>query len=157
MRRRQASRREPEPDPIYQNRFLSSLINRVMEQGKKTLARRLVYQALDQIKEKGLDPVQTFQQAIENIRPSVEVRPRRVGGAAYQVPLPVRGDRQASLAIRWLVMAARARSNAAYRTFDQKLAAELMDAAQGTGGAVKKKEGVLRIAQANRAFAHFRW
>lgn len=157
MRRKRAVRRKVELDPIYGDRLLTQLINRVMKQGKKTLARRLVYKALDRIKGQGLDPIKTFSQAVNNVRPPVEVRPRRVGGAAYHIPLPVKGDRQLSLAIRWLVFGARARPNSEYPTFDQKLAAELIDAAQGTGGAVKRKGEVLKIAEANKAFAHFRW
>ena len=157
MRRKRALRRKIELDPIYGDRLLTQLINRVMKEGKKALAKRLVYGALEKIREQGLDPVKTFNQAVDNVRPSVEVRPRRVGGAAYHVPLSVKGDRQISLALRWLVLGAQARPNSQYHTFDQKLAAELVDAAQGVGRAVKKKEEVFRIAEANKAFAHFRW
>jgi small subunit ribosomal protein S7 len=157
MRRKRAARRKIEPDPVHEDQLLARLINRVMKRGEKTLARGLVYKALDRIKEQGLDPMKTFNQAVNNVRPSVEVRPRRVGGAAYHVPMPVKGDRQVSLAIRWLVLGARARPNSEYHTFDQKLAAELIDAAQGTGRAVKRKEEVFKIAEANKAFAHFRW
>lgn len=157
MRRKQAAKRKIDPDPIYKNRLLARLINRVMKDGKKDLARNLVYQALDQIERQGLNPIETFHQALENTRPTMEVRPRRVGGAAYQIPLPVKGDRQISLAIRWLVLAARNRPNGQYHTFNEKLAAELVDAAKSTGGAMKKKEEILRVAAANKAFAHFRW
>ena len=103
------------------------------------------------------EPLEVFRGAVENVKPNMEVRPRRVGGASYQVPLPVRGDRKESLAIRWLVLAARGRSNKEYHTYKEKLAAELIDAYKNTGGAVKKKEEINRMAEANRAFAHFRW
>jgi small subunit ribosomal protein S7 len=157
MRRRRAKRKPIDPEPVYGSRLLSRFINRVMKDGKKSVARRLVYQALERVKEKGEDPLLVFKQAVENVRPTMEVRPRRVGGAAYQVPMPVKGERQTSLAIRWLIMAARARPNSQYNTFEAKLAAELLAAAQGEGGAVKKRAEMLRLAQANRAFAHFRW
>jgi small subunit ribosomal protein S7 len=146
------------PDPVYKNRILTKLINRAMYDGKKSVAMREVYDALNIIKDKtNEDPIKTFSKAIDNIKPSMEVRPRRVGGAAYQVPIPVRGNRKESLAIRWLIAAARARSNSEFHTFAGKLAAELMDAAAGEGGAAKKKQDVERMAEANRAFAHFKW
>ena len=146
------------PDPVYGNRLVARLINRVMQQGKKKVAQKLVYQALTKIEQETKQkPIEVFQQAVENIKPSVEVRPRRIGGAAYQVPLPVRGDRKESLAIRWLIQAAQRRSNKEYRTFAQKLAMEIKEAAQGEGGAVQKKRDVHRLAEANKAFAHFRW
>lgn len=158
MRGKRAPRRTWPPDPIYQSCLLTRLINRVMKGGKKSLAEDLVYRSLEKIKkETDQDPLKVFQQAIDNIKPGMEVRPRRVGGAAYQVPMPVRGDRKESLAIRWLVLAARARPNRQYHTFDQKLAAELLDAAKGEGGAVKKKADIHRMSEANKAFAHFRW
>lgn len=129
-----------------------------MKGGKKNLAQKLVYRALERIKkETDQDPLKVFQKAVENVKPGMEVRPRRVGGAAYQVPIPVKGDRKESLAIRWLVLAARARSNRDYHAFDQKLAAELLEASEGEGGAVKKKVDIHRMAEANKAFAHFRW
>lgn len=146
------------PDPIYQSRLVMRLINRMMQRGKKSVAQKHVYQAFAQIKEKtGQKPLEIFQKALDNVKPSMEVRPRRVGGAAYQVPMPVRGDRRESLAIRWLIQAAQTRPNSQYHTFDKKLAAELLDAAKNEGGAVRKKEEVHRIAEANKAFAHFRW
>lgn len=158
MRGKRAKKRTFEPDPIYHSPLLTRLINRVMKDGKKSLAQRLVYKALKQIeKETGKNPLQIFQKAVENVKPKMEVRPRRVGGAAYLVPMPVKGDRRISLAIRWLVLAARARPNKEYHTFDAKLAAELLDAARGEGGAVEKKNQVHRLAEANKAFAHFRW
>jgi small subunit ribosomal protein S7 len=149
--------KESQPDPIYKNRLVTKLINRLMRDGKKSVVQKQVYEAFDLIKEKGEDPVKIFTKAIENIKPAMEVRPRRVGGAAYQVPMPVRGPRKESLAVRWLVMSARARSNSEFKTFSQKLAAELLDAAGGEGGAVKKKQEMERVAEANRAFSHFRW
>lgn len=158
MRGKRAPKKILQPDPIYGSRLLQRFINRVMIDGKKTVAQGLVYKALGQIKEQAKqDPLQTFEKAIQNVAPRMEVRPRRVGGASYQVPIEVRGDRREALAIRWLITAARNRSSKEYHTFDQKLAAELIDAANNAGGAVKKKEDIQRSAQANRAFAHFRW
>jgi small subunit ribosomal protein S7 len=145
------------PDPIYSNRLVTRFINRVMVNGKKSTAEHLVYKALDQIKEKGEDPIKVFELAINTVGPKVEVRPRRVGGASYQVPIEVRGDRRVALAIRWITMFAKKRSNRDFKTFDQKLAAELMDAAKGIGDAIKKRDTVHRMADANKAFAHFRW
>lgn len=129
-----------------------------MESGKKSLAQRHVYTAFDMVRQKtGKDPLQLFKVALDNVKPEMEVKSRRVGGASYQVPMPVRGDRQESLAIRWLITAAAARPNREYHTFSEKLAAELAAAATGEGGAVAKKEQVRRMAEANKAFAHFRW
>lgn len=146
------------PDPIYNSHLVTRLINRVMRQGKKTIAQKHIYGAFDLIRQKTKkEPLEVFQQALENVKPSMEVRPRRVGGASYQVPMPVRGDRRESLAIRWLVLAARTRPNREYHTYKEKLAAELLDAYDNTGRAVRKKEEVHRMAEANRAFAHFRW
>lgn len=147
------------PDSIYSSRLVGRLINGVMKDGKKQVASKLVYKALETIKTKMKteDPISFLRQAVENIKPSMEVRSRRVGGAAYQVPIPVRGDRRESLAIRWLVLAARARPNSQYHTFDEKLVAELMDAYKREGEAVRKKENIHRMAEANKAFAHFRW
>lgn len=146
------------PDPIYNNRLVTRLINRVMQQGKKAVAQKQVYEAFEKIeKETKQKPLEVFQQAIENAKPNMEVRPRRIGGAAYQVPLPVRGDRKESLAIRWLIKAAKARPNKEYHRFSLKLAAELIEAAKGEGGAVQRKRDIHRLADANKAFAHFRW
>lgn len=130
-----------------------------MEDGKKQLASRLVYKALEeaQKKLKAESSITVLHQVIDNIKPNMEVRSRRVGGASYQVPIPVRGDRKESLAIRWLIFAARSRSNKEYNTFDKKLAAELIDAYNNQGGAIKKKEEIHKMAEANRAFSHFRW
>lgn len=158
MRGKRAPKRTWDPEPIYKSRLLTRFINRVMKDGKKSVAQKLVYQALERIQqETKQDPLKVFREAVERVKPSMEVRPRRVGGAAYQVPMPVRGDRKESLAIRWLILTARARPNKEYHTFDQKLAAEILDASKGQGGAVKKKEDIYRMAEANKAFAHFRW
>lgn len=157
MRSGNAPKRIPEPDPLYGNRLLTRLINRVMRNGKKTVAQKQVYRALDIIKEKGEDPIKIFELAISTVGPKVEVKSRRVGGASYQVPIEVKGDRRISLAIRWIVTLARKRSNREYHTYAEKLAAELMDAAKGQGEAIKKRDTVLRMAEANRAFSHFRW
>ncbi len=157
-RRGRAKPKHIMPDPIYKNRVVAKLINRSMRDGKKSVAQKQVYGALEIIKEETKDdPIKYFSKAIDTIKPSMEVRPRRVGGAAYQVPIPVRGARRESLAIRWLIAAARARSNSEYHTFAEKLAVEIMDAAKREGGAVKKKTDMERMAEANRAFAHFRW
>mgnify|MGYP005842990547 FL=1 len=157
-RRGQAKTRIINPDPIFKNRVVAKLINRAMLSGKKSVVQKEVYRAFEIIKEKTSDdPIKTFAKALENIKPSMEVRPRRIGGAAYQVPIPVRGARKESLAIRWLIQAARARPNSEFKTFADKLAAELIDAAKGEGLAVKKRSDIERMAEANRAFAHFRW
>lgn len=146
------------PDPIYNSRLVTRLINRVMKDGKKTVAQKQVYKAFELIAQQTKkNPLEIFTKALDNIKPTMEVRPRRVGGAAYQVPMPVRGDRRESLAIRWLVLYARQRPNSQYHHFYEKLAAEILDAFQNQGGAVKKKEEVHRMAEANKAFAHFRW
>ncbi|KKS16527.1 MAG: 30S ribosomal protein S7 [Candidatus Woesebacteria bacterium GW2011_GWA1_41_7] len=147
-----------EPDAIYGSRLLTKLINRSMFDGKKSVAKREIYEALETIEEKtGSDPLQVFNQAIENIKPTMEVRPKRIGGAAYQVPQPVRGIRRESLAIRWLVLAANSRANSEFHTYSAKLSTEIMDAAKGEGLAVKKRTDMERVAEANKAFSHFRW
>ncbi|OGG08058.1 30S ribosomal protein S7 [Candidatus Gottesmanbacteria bacterium RIFCSPHIGHO2_02_FULL_40_24] len=146
-----------EPDPIFGNRLLNRFINRVMLSGKKSVAQKQVYNALDKIKSKKLDPLEVFQSALNNVSPRMEVKSRRVGGASYQVPTEVRGDRKISLSIRWLIEAANKRSNKEYHTFSDKLAAELVDAYNNTGEAVRKKDLSHRMAEANKAFSHFRW
>lgn len=146
------------PDAKYDSKLLSKFINRIMRDGKKSVAQRLVYNALDIIKETTkADPLVIFETAIRNIAPKLEVRPRRVGGASYQVPVEVRGDRKETLAIRWIIAAATAKPNKEYHSFGAKLAVELIDAANNAGGAIKKRDDVLRMANANRAFSHFRW
>lgn len=150
-------KRSVEPDLLYSNKLLARFINRVMRDGKKSVAFGNVYQAFDLINEKKLDPLNVFQTALQNVSPKMEVRPRRVGGASYQVPMEVRGERRISLSIRWVIQAARNRSNKTYHTFSEKLAAELMDAYNNTGEAIKKRDLMHRNAEANKAFSHFRW
>lgn len=157
MRGQRAPKRNLLPDPIYNSRLLSRFINKVMLDGKKSIAQTQVYKALEEIEKKGKSPLSTFEAAIANVAPKMEVRPRRVGGASYQVPTEVRGDRKEALAIRWIISAARAKSNKEFHHFSEKLAVELMAAAENTGSAIKKKEDTLRMAEANKAFAHFRW
>ncbi len=157
-RRGQAKIRKIDPDPIYGDLLVAKLINRAMYDGKKSVAEHEIYEALKLSGEKFKKaPLEVFHEALDKIRPTMEVRPRRVGGASYQVPMAVRGVRRDSLALRWLVTAARKRSNSDYHTFALKLAAEFADAVNGEGGAVKKRLDVEKIAEANRAFSHFRW
>ena len=154
-RRGAASKREIEPDPIYQNALVTQLINKLMRGGKKTLAERVVYLALDRISEKTAnDPVLTLKKAVDNARPLLEVRSRRVGGATYQVPVEVRPHRGTTLALRWLVNFSRQRKE---HTIADRLVGELMDASQGQGSAVKRREDIHKMAEANKAFAHYRW
>jgi small subunit ribosomal protein S7 len=154
-RRHAAEKREVLPDAKYGDLVLAKFINSVMQQGKKSTAERIVYGALDKISDKmGQDPVKLFHEAVDNIKPSVEVRSRRVGGATYQVPVEVRPDRRQALAFRWLVSFARSRSES---TMVDRLSGELMDASQNRGGAVKKREDTHRMAEANKAFSHYRW
>lgn len=157
MRSGKVHKKLTSPDPIYANRLLGRFINGIMHSGKKQTAERTIYRALDIIKEKGEDPLKIFETAIMTVGPKMEVRPRRVGGASYQVPTEVRGDRRVSLAIRWIVSYAHKRSNRENKTFSDKLAAELLDAAKGVGEAIKKRDTIQRMAEANRAFAHFKW
>ncbi len=158
MRAKKAPIRLLNPDPLYENRLVTKFINKVMKDGKKAQATRLVYHAFEVLKQKTQkDPLEVFRNAIENVKPQIEVRSRRIGGAAYQVPSPVRGDRKETLAIRWLITAARARSNSAYHTTAEKLAAEILDALNNEGSAIKKKLDTHKMADANKAFAHFRW
>ena len=148
-------RREVLPDPIYNNKVVTKLINKVMLSGKKGAAQRIVYGAFDIIKEKtGRDPIEVFEEALNNVMPVLEVRARRVGGATYQVPIEVRPERRQTLGIRWLVGYARLRGE---RTMKERLAAEILDAVNSMGGAFKKKEDTHKMAEANRAFAHYRW
>lgn len=157
-RRGTARPRAVAADSFFGSKLVTKLINRSMYDGKKSVASREVYRAFDIIKEKtGSDPLKVFNQALENIKPVMEVRPRRIGGAAYQVPQAVRGVRRESLAIRWLIMAANSRSSSELHTYAEKLAVEIMDAAKGEGAAVKKRTDMERVAEANKAFSHFRW
>lgn len=154
-RRHAAEKREVIPDAKFGDVVIAKFINSVMLQGKKSTAERIVYGALDKISDKtGQDPVKMFHEAVENIKPAVEVRSRRVGGATYQVPVEVRPDRRQALAFRWLVSFARSRSET---TMVDRLSGELMDASANRGGAVKKREDTHRMAEANKAFSHYRW
>lgn len=143
-------------DPIYGSQQVTQFINRIMLDGKKGVAERIFYSAMEIISEKsGKDPLEVFQTAIKNVMPVLEVKPRRVGGATYQVPVEVRSDRRLALGIRWIVNNARNRGD--FRTMQEKLAAELLDASQGVGASIKKKEDTHKMAEANKAFAHYRW
>ena len=150
--------KEVEIDPIYNSKLVTKLVNRSMKDGKKSVAEKEIYGAFEIIKEKtGEDPLKIFNQAMDNVRPTMEVRPRRVGGAAYQVPMPVRGPRKESLAIRWIVMSANSKSNSEFHTYAEKLASEIIDCSKGEGLAVKKRTDMEKSAEANRAFSHFNW
>jgi small subunit ribosomal protein S7 len=154
-RRNRAAKRPVKPDTKYNNRLVAGFINKLMISGKKTTATGIVYDAFDIIQERTKKPgIEVFEQAIKNATPMIEVRPRRVGGATYQVPLEVRPDRRESLAFRWLTSSCRARSG---KSMAEKLAAELIDAANNQGATVKKREDTHKMAEANRAFAHYRW
>jgi small subunit ribosomal protein S7 len=154
-RRKAAEKRSILPDPKYGDETVTKFINMVMNNGKKSVAERIVYGALDQMSERGSDdPLAVFKQALDNVRPRVEVKSRRVGGATYQVPVEVRASRRNTLAMRWLVDAARSRGE---KSMDRRLAGELLDAFENKGTAVKKKEDTHRMAEANRAFSHYRW
>lgn len=155
-RRRETQLQELMPDPIYGDAQLSRFINSVMKKGKRSLAERIVYSALDIIAEKTKDdPIRTFKKAMKNVQPMLEVKSRRVGGANYQVPVEVRPRRQEAMAMRWLIGYARARKSE--RTMQERLAMELLDAAESRGASVKKREDTHRMAEANKAFAHYRW
>ena len=154
-RRKKVVRREIPPDPKYNSVLVAKFINCLMKDGKKSLAEKIFYRAMDEIQRKtGQDGLEVFHKAIDNVKPVLEVRPRRVGGATYQVPMEVRPERRTSLAIRWIIGYARERAE---HTMWQRLANELIAAAKGEGAAVKKKEDTHRMAEANRAFAHYRW
>ena len=157
MARRNSAVKKPVlPDPIYKSKTVTKLINQVMYDGKKGLAQRIVYGAFDIIKEKtGLEPIEVFNQALENVKPLLETKSRRVGGANYQVPMEIRPERRQTLAIRWMVDFARKRSGE--RNMDGKLAGEIMDAYNGTGASIKRRDELHRMAEANKAFAHYRW
>ena len=154
-RKREVKKREVLPDPKYHDMMIAKFVNGLMRKGKKSLAEQIFYHALDIIKERThADPVKTFGQALDNVRPMIEVRPRRVGGATYQVPVEVRPERKTALSIRWVVGYAKQRSE---KTMEEKLAGELIDAAGNRGAAVKKREDTHKMAEANKAFAHYRW
>lgn len=154
-RRKVVNKREILPDPVYNSKLVSKFINAIMKDGKKSVAQKICYGAFDIIRQKtGEDPLKLFKTAVENVKPSVEVKSRRVGGATYQVPVDVRPQRRIALAFRWIIGFAQKRSE---KTMKEKLAGELMDAANKTGASIKKREDTHKMAEANRAFAHYRW
>ena len=154
-RRGFTAKRDVLPDPLYNSKLVTKLINNIMLDGKKGVAQKIVYEAFDIIKDKtGEDPLSVFEKAMENIMPVLEVKARRVGGATYQVPIEVRADRRQTLGLRWLTTYSRSRSE---RTMKERLAAEILDALNGNGGAAKKCDDTHKMAEANKAFAHFRW
>ena len=150
-----APRRELLPDPIYRSVLVTQIVNKILQRGKRSTAERIVYEALDMIEAKtGTEPIATLKRAVDNVKPQLEVKSRRVGGATYQVPVEVRPERRVALAMRWIVTYARDRGE---KTMRERLAAEFVDAAQGRGNAVKKKDDTHKMAEANKAFAHYRW
>ena len=154
-RRHKAEKREVNPDPKFGDLVVSKFMNSIMKEGKKSVAENIVYGALDRMQSRAKsDPIQLFHSALENVMPAVEVRSRRVGGATYQVPVEVRPERRQALAIRWLITAARSRNE---NTMEERLSGELLDAANNRGSAVKKREDTHKMAEANRAFSHYRW
>ena len=153
-RKRKAPRRKSYPDPKYQSEIISKFINSIMYDGKRSTAEKILYSALDKMKAKNQDPLKVFNSAVGNVRPNLEVRSRRVGGATYQVPVEVKSNRSQALALRWLLDASRKRKN---KTMAEKLFYEIMDASQNKGSAVKKREDTHKMAESNKAFAHFRW
>ena len=155
MRRNRAELRPVAPDPRFQSRLVTAFMNKVLRDGKKSTAERIVYNAFDRIESQtGRPGIDVFEQAVRNITPVIEVKPRRVGGATYQVPVDIRAERRQALALRWLLNAARSRGG---RSMEERLAAEVLDAANNTGSAVRRKEETHRMAEANRAFVHYRW
>ncbi len=153
-RRGSVPKRDVLPDPIYNSKLVTKLVNNIMYDGKKGVAQKIVYDAFDILKEKGQDPLEAFQKALENIMPVLEVKARRVGGATYQVPIEVRPERRQTLGLRWLTAYSRARGE---KRMSDRLAGEILDAIQGTGSAVKKREDTHKMAEANKAFAHYRY
>ena len=150
-----AARRELQPDPIYRSLLVTQVINKVLQRGKRTLAERIVYDAMTIVEDKtGAEPVSTLKRAVDNVRPQLEVRSRRVGGATYQVPVEVRPRRATTLAVRWIVSYARGRRE---HTMAERLANELLDAGNGVGASVKRREDLQKMAESNKAFAHYRW
>ncbi|OGY07709.1 MAG: 30S ribosomal protein S7 [Candidatus Blackburnbacteria bacterium RIFCSPHIGHO2_01_FULL_40_17] len=158
MRKGQTVLRDVKEDPVYRHKLVTKLINRSMRDGKRSVAQKEVYRAFEAIKqESGEEPLKIFLQAIENIKPNMEVRPRRIGGAAYQVPTPVRGPRKEVLAIRWMIQAANSLPNSQFHTYAEKLKTEILNACKGEGGSMTKRKEVERVAESNKAFSHFRW
>jgi len=156
MRHKKVQKRKIEEDKVYQSNLVAKFINRMMKDGKKSVAEKSFYDSFELLKKDG-DPLALFEAAINNVGPRTEVKAKRVGGANYQVPQEVRGDRRLSLAIRWILEAARARSSRDFHTFAEKLAAEILDATKNEGAAIKKRDTILRMAEANKAFGHFRF
>jgi small subunit ribosomal protein S7 len=155
MRRRRAEKRNIEPDPVYNDLLVSRLINKLMYHGKKSKSQKIVYDAFEIVREKtGKDPLEMFKQAMDNVKPDVEVKPRRVGGSTYQVPVEVAEPRKTSLGLRWLIAATRGKKG---KPMKYRLSDEIINALEQTGSAIKKKEDTHRMAEANRAFAHFKW
>ena len=155
MRKRRAEKRDVLPDPLYNSKVVTKLINQIMLDGKRGTAQKILYQAFDSIKEKtGSEPMEVFNKALENIKPALEVKTRRVGGANYPVPIEVKADRAQALGLRWLVQYSRLRGG---HSMAENLANEIIDASNGTGASVKKREDTHRMAEANKAFAHYRW
>lgn len=158
MRHSKTEKRIVPGDKVYNNKLVAKLINQVMKSGKKTIAEKIIYQAFAMVEAKRKEnPVEVYEKALQLVGPKIEVKARRVGGASYQIPTEVRGDRRLALAIRWLTEAANKRSNKDYHTFPEKLSAELIDALEGKGEAIKKRDSMQRMADANKAFGHFRW
>jgi small subunit ribosomal protein S7 len=154
-RRGTVKKRKPQPDHFYNSTLISIFVNTILKKGKKNLAQKIVYTAMERVKQKAKeDPLKMFEKAVENVRPVLETKSRRVGGATYQVPIEVSLNRSTSLAVRWLVRYARDRAG---KSMEEKLSAEILDAAGNRGGAVKKKEDIHKMAESNRAFAHYRW
>ena len=155
MRKRQAIKRDVLADPIYNSKMITKLINGIMQDGKKGTAQKILYSSLDIVKEKtGKDPIEVLNQAFENIRPALEIKSRRIGGSNYSVPMEVREDRANALTLRWLIQYAKNRTG---KGMAEKLAAEIIDASNGVGGAVKEREDTHKMAEANKAYAHYRW
>ena len=155
MRKRQAIKRDVLADPIYNSKMITKLINGIMLDGKKGTAQKILYNALDIVKEKtGKDPIEVLNQAFENIKPALEIKSRRIGGSSYSVPMEVREDRANALTLRWLIQYAKSRNG---KGMAENLAAEIIDASNGIGGAVKKREDTHKMAEANKAYAHYRW
>jgi small subunit ribosomal protein S7 len=157
MRHKKVEKRQIEQDLVYKNTLVAQFTNYLMKSGKKAVAQSVLYRAFDILSKKDKDPILVFEKAIQNVGPKLEVKARRVGGASYQIPTEVRGERRTSLAMRWIIQAAKARPNKEFHNFSEKLATEFMDAVENKGEAIKKRDTAFRMAQANRAFAHFRW
>lgn len=156
MRNAKVKKRKVQEDPVYNSKAVAKIINNIMLDGKKTVAQNIIYDMFDILAEKGgTEPMVTFDRALQNVGPKNEIKARRVGGANYQIPIEVRGERKNALAIRWIIEAARAKSNSEFHTFAEKLAAEILAAANNEGEAIKKRDNVHRMADANKAFAHF--